>query len=35
MADFLEERLSDLISYGSSWQDDYSVNVVGTAGGQE
>lgn len=35
MADFLEERLSDLIRYGSSWQDDYAVNVVRTSGGQE
>ena len=35
MADFLEERLSDLIRYGSSFQDDYAVNVVATAGGQE
>ena len=35
MADFLEERLSDLIRYGSSWQDDYAVNVVSTSGGQE
>lgn len=35
MADFLEERLSDLIRYGSSYQDDYAVNVVRTAGGQE
>ena len=35
MADFLEERLSDLIRYGSSWQDEFSVNTVRTAGGQE
>jgi uncharacterized protein (TIGR02217 family) len=35
MADFLEERLSDLIRYGSSYQDDYAVNVVASAGGQE
>ncbi len=35
MADFLEERLSDLIRYGSSWQDDFAVNVVSTSGGQE
>ena len=28
MADFLEERLNDLIRYGSSWQDDYAVNVA-------
>jgi len=35
MADFLEERLSDLIRFGSSYQDEYAVNVVSTAGGQE
>ena len=35
MADFLEERLSDLIRYGSSFQDDYAVNIVRTSGGQE
>ena len=35
MADFLEERLSDLIRYGSSWQDDFAVNIVATSGGQE
>lgn len=35
MADFLEERLSDLIRYGSSWQDDFAVDVVRTAGGSE
>lgn len=35
MADFLEERLSDLIRYGSSWQDDFAVNIVKTSGGQE
>lgn len=35
MADFLEERLSELIRSGSSWQDDYAVNVVRTSGGQE
>lgn len=35
MADFLEERLSDLIRYGSSYQDDYAVNIVATSGGQE
>lgn len=35
MADFLEERFCDLVRYGSSWQDDYSVNIVRTAGGQE
>ncbi len=35
MADFLEERISDLIRYGSSYYDEYSVNIVRTAGGQE
>lgn len=35
MADFLEERLSDLIRYGSTWQEDYAVTVVTTSGGQE
>ena len=35
MADFLEERLSDLIRYGSSWQDEFAVNVVKTSGGNE
>ena len=35
MADFLEERLSDLIRYGSTWAEDFEVNVVTTSGGQE
>ena len=35
MADFLEERISDLIRYGSSWQDEFSVNIVKTSGGDE
>lgn len=35
MADFLEERISSLIRYGSGWQDDYAVNIVTTSGGQE
>lgn len=35
MADFLEERLSDLIRYGSTWTEDFDVNVVTTSGGQE
>lgn len=35
MADFLEERLDDRIRYGSAFQDDYSVQIVTTAGGQE
>jgi uncharacterized protein (TIGR02217 family) len=35
MADFLEERINGVLNYGSSYQDDYVVNVVKTAGGQE
>lgn len=35
MAEFLEERISSLIRYGSGWQDDYAVNIVTTSGGQE
>lgn len=35
MADFLEERLSDLIRYGSTWQEDFDVNVVMASGGNE
>lgn len=35
MAEFLEERLDGGIQYGSSWTDDYSVNIVNTSGGQE
>jgi uncharacterized protein (TIGR02217 family) len=35
MADFLEERLSDLIRFGSTWAEDYEVNIVTTSGGQE
>ncbi len=35
MADFLEERISDLIRYGSTWAEDFEVNVVTTSGGQE
>ena len=35
MADFLEERIYEPISYGSSYQDDYAVNVSVTSGGQE
>ena len=35
MADFLEERLSDLIRYGSSWQDEFAVNISKTSGGSE
>lgn len=35
MADFLEERISELIRYGSSYNDEYAVNIVTTSGGQE
>jgi len=35
MADFLEERLYGAIQYGSSWTDDYMVNITTTSGGQE
>ena len=35
MADFLEEVLYSTVKYGSSWQDEYNVNVVETSGGQE
>lgn len=35
MADFLEERISDLIRMGASFTDEYSVNIVQTSGGQE
>lgn len=35
MADFLEEVVYGVIKYGSSWQDDYSVNIVTTSGGNE
>jgi len=35
MADFLEERLSDMIRYGSTWQEDFLVSIVRTSGGQE
>nr|MBL8412734.1 DUF2460 domain-containing protein [Dechloromonas sp.] len=35
MADFLEERLSAPIKYGSSWGDEYTVDIVETSGGQE
>lgn len=35
MAEFLEDLLYTTIKYGSSWQDDYAVNVVTTSGGQE
>lgn len=35
MAEFLEESLNGGIQYGSSWADDYNVNVSTTSGGQE
>ena len=35
MADFLEERISSLIRMGSSYVDDYAVDIVTTSGGQE
>lgn len=35
MADFLEERLLGTIKYGSSYTDDYAVEIATTAGGQE
>lgn len=35
MADFLEERISELIRYGSSWAEDYQVEITTTSSGQE
>lgn len=35
MADFLEELLYTTVKYGSSWSDEYNVQVVETSGGQE
>lgn len=35
MPDFLEERLSDLVRYGSSYTDEYAVDIVQTSGGHE
>lgn len=35
MAEFLEERISERIRYGSVWQDDYTVTITMTAGGGE
>lgn len=35
MPDFLEERISSLIRMGSSYVDDYTVDIVTTSGGQE
>lgn len=35
MPDFLEERISSLIRMGSSYVDEYAVDIVTTSGGQE
>ena len=35
MAEFLEQRISGAISYGSSWADEYAVQITRTAGGGE
>lgn len=35
MAEFLEQRISAAISYGSSWADEYEVQITRTAGGGE
>lgn len=35
MADFLEEVLYSAVKYGSSWSDEYNVQIVTTSGGQE
>lgn len=35
MADFLEERISDLIRYGSNWQDEFAVEITRSSGGSE
>ena len=35
MPDFLEERLSELVRMGASYQDDYAVDIITTSGGQE
>jgi hypothetical protein len=35
MSEFLEERISGLISYGSSYSDEYQVTLTRTAGGAE
>jgi len=35
MADFLEEVLYSTIKYGSSWSDEYKVEIPETSGGQE
>lgn len=35
MADFLEERLSELVRYGATWTEKFSVDTVTVAGGNE
>lgn len=35
MAEFLEERISERIRYGSVWRDEFSVEITTTAGGAE
>lgn len=35
MPDFLEERISGLVRMGASYVDEYAVDIVTTAGGQE
>jgi uncharacterized protein (TIGR02217 family) len=35
VADFLEERISELVRMGASYVDDYEVEIVETSGGQE
>ncbi|HRH13181.1 MAG TPA: DUF2460 domain-containing protein [Azonexus sp.] len=35
MADFLEERFSELIRYGSTWQDDFAVREIRSSNGDE
>lgn len=35
MAEFLEQRISGAIHYGSSWSDEYAVEITRTAGGAE
>ena len=35
MSEFLEDRISGLISYGSSYSDEYQVTLTRTAGGAE
>jgi uncharacterized protein (TIGR02217 family) len=35
MAEFLEQRISAAIAYGSSWADEYDVQITRTAGGGE